>query len=280
MNTFSMLNSACRGRLSPKFQNKSLPNNLLHIVVLIWLFSLFQITSAMSFRMDTLSVYALNANGLVHPGKITHVNTAISARRPHLFVISETKTNAKMGNKLLYNDYNIFEETGVKTDNHHLYKWSIVVGIRKDLQISQQIILTHAALRGRVIAIDIVLGTSLRQGFIHRFIGTYAPWNPGVTDNEFWTQITSICNQSPYSWTLAGDINAMVSTLERPTGGQDAKRHYLQFLCQSDGQDLWMLNPDRTRGHDWTCRARGSNTGGNIIDRVVLSNKSFSDAEI
>ena len=185
-----------------------------------------------------------------------------------------------MGNKLLKDDYNIFEETGVKTENHHLYKWGIIVGVRKDLQVSQQIALNHSALRGRVIAIDFVLGTSLGRGFIHRLIGTYAPWNPGITDNDFWTQVTSICQQSPYSWTLAGDVNATVSTLERPTGGQDARRQYLQFLRQSDGQDLWMLDPDRTRDHDWTCRARGSNAGGNIIDRVVLSNKGFSDAEI
>jgi hypothetical protein len=73
----------------------------------------------MSFRANSLTVYALNANGLVHPGKISHINAAINTRRPHLFVISETKTNSKMGDKLPKSDYNIFEETGVKTDNHH-----------------------------------------------------------------------------------------------------------------------------------------------------------------
>jgi len=146
----------------------------------------------MSFHTSSLTVYALNANGLVNPGKIAHINSAISARRPHLFVISETKTNSNMGSKLLKNDYNIFEETGVKTDNHHLYKWGIVVGIRKDLQISQKIQLSHSALIGRVIAIDIILGTSHGRGFIHRFIGTYAPWNPGGTDNDFWSQVDMV----------------------------------------------------------------------------------------
>jgi hypothetical protein len=147
----------------------------------------------MSFRASTLSVYALNTNGLVHPGKIAHINSAINTRRPHLFVISETKTNSKMGNKLPKDNYTIFEETGVKTDNHHLYKWGIVVGIQKDLQISQQVALSHPALKGRAIAIDFVLGTSQGRGFVHRFIGTYAPWNPGGTESDFWTQITNIC---------------------------------------------------------------------------------------
>ena len=53
-----------------------------------------------------------------------------------------------MGSKLPRDDYNIFEETGVKTDNHHLYKWGMVVGVCKDLQISQQVPLSCVALTG------------------------------------------------------------------------------------------------------------------------------------
>ena len=132
-----------------------------------------------------------------------------------------------MGSKLLKDDYNIFKEVGVKTDNHHLYKWGIVVSVCKDIQVSQQITISHPTLNGRPIAIDVVLGTSHGQGFIHRFIGTYALWNPGGTDRKFWTQITLICQQSPYSLTLAGDINATISALERHSGGQDARQHYL-----------------------------------------------------
>ena len=71
-----------------------------------------------------------------------------------------------------------------------------------------------------------------------------------------------------------------MSTIERPSGGQDMRRQYLQFLHQLDGRDLWTLNPDRTRDHNWTCRARGSMAGGNIIDQIVLFNKGFDDAEI
>jgi hypothetical protein len=234
----------------------------------------------MSFHASSLSVYTLNANGLVNPGKIAHINSAINARCPHLFVISEMQTNSNMGSKLLKNDYNIFEKTSVKTDNHHPCKWGIVVGICKDLQISQKIQLSHSALTGRAIAIDIILGTSNGWGFIHCFIGTYALWNPCGTDNEFWSEITSICRQSTYSWTLAGDMNATVSTFKCHSGRQDARRHYLRFLNQLDGQDLWMLNPDRTCDHDWTCCARGATDGGNIIDQIVLSNKGFSDGEI
>jgi hypothetical protein len=197
---------------------------------------------------------------MVNPGIIAHINTAINARRPHLFVISETKTNSRMGGKLPIRDYNIFEETGVKTDNHHLYKWGVIVGVRKDLQITQTLSLFHAALLGRVIVVDFVIGTSHGRGFVHCFVGTYAPWNPGGADSEFWNQVTYICRQSQHSWTLAGDVNAMVSNLERASGGQDAKRHYLQFLQflqLSSAQDLWMLHPERSHDRDWTCGSRG-----------------------
>jgi len=185
-----------------------------------------------------------------------------------------------MGDKLPKSDYNICEETGVKTDNHHLYKWGIVVGIHKDLQILQRVAISHSSLVGCVITIDFVLGTSSGHGFIHHFVGVYALWNPGSADNDFWMQVTLICQQSPYSWTLAGDVNATVSTIERPSGGQDMRRQYLQFLHQLDGRDLWTLNPDQTCDHDWMCHARGSMAGGNIIDQIVLFNKGFDDAEI
>ena len=136
-NTSSMQNSAGGVRLSQISQHKISIRFLLAFSLLVWFLSLIQPTSAMSFWASTLSVYALNANGLVHPGKIAHINSVIKVRRPHLFVISKTKTNSKMGGKLLRDDYNIFEETGVKTKNHHLYKWGIMVGVHKDLQILQ-----------------------------------------------------------------------------------------------------------------------------------------------
>jgi hypothetical protein len=104
-----------------------------------------------------------------------------------------------MSRKLPICNYNIFEETAVKTDNHHLYKWGVIVGIQKDLQIAQQVSLSHSTLLGKVIVVDFVLGTSHGHGFVHCFIGAYAPWNPGSSDNEFWNQVSNICLQSQHS---------------------------------------------------------------------------------
>lgn len=254
------------------------------VILFIVLMSLVQKCNAVSpLSSGMLSIYALNANGMVHEGKLTQISNVVKIRRPHIVVISETKTHDKVGKKLDTNDYNFFEETGIKMDNHHLYKWGVVVGIRKDIQIAQRVE-TAASLKGRVVALDLVLGTKKGRGFVHRFVGTYAPWNPGTDINEtsFWSELAKICNTAVFSWSVAGDLNASVSNTERASGGNDARRHFLHFLNKTKGIDLWLdLKPQRSRLHDWTCRAHNNNSSsGNIIDRVVISLNCTIDADI
>jgi hypothetical protein len=219
----------------------------------------------------TLSIYALNANGFVSPAKIHHMNNVIHSRCFHVFVISETKTSLKMGSKLSSLGYNVYEETGVQCTNHHISKWGIILGIQNNIQVSQPINVSDTSLSGWVVAVDVILGTTTGKGFTHRIIGAYAPWNPGVDNGDFWTQIAKVCRSSQYSWTLAGDLNATISSVERPSGGNDARWQFARFLNETDGFDLWETQPDQNRERDWTCRARGANVGGNIIDRVVTS---------
>jgi len=164
-----------------------IPRILLWVGLMVGLIALLQPVAAMPSHAPTLSIYALNANGFVSPTKIHHVNNVIHSRRPHVFVISETKTSAKMGLKLSSIGYNVYEETGICCTNHHISKWGIIVGIRSDIQVYQPVGITHASLNGHVVAIDIVLGTTAGKGFIHRIIGAYALWNPGVDDGDFWT---------------------------------------------------------------------------------------------
>ena len=94
--------------------------------------------------------------------------------------------------------------------------------------------------------------------------------------------MATLCNQSAFSWSIAGDLNATVSMTERASGGTDAKRHFLRFLDKTKGVDLWAsLKPERSRLHDWTCKAHNNRTSlGNIIDRVVVSPNCVTDADI
>jgi hypothetical protein len=133
---------------------------------------------------------------------------------------------------------------------------------------------------GRLIAVDVVLGTSSGKGFVHRIIGAYAPWNPGIDDGEFWTQVAKVCHGLQHSWLLARDLNATLSLVEQLSGGTDMRRLFTRFLQEANGLDLWENRVDRNWERDWTCRACGSSTGGNIIDRVVMSHADFSDGEI
>jgi hypothetical protein len=146
--------------------------------------------------------------------------------------------------------------------------------------VSQHINISHSSLGGRVVAIDVVLSTTSGKGFVHRIIGAYALWNPGGDEGEFWKQVAMICQSSQHSWSLAGDLNATISAVERPSGGADWRRQYARFLLEANGFDMWETKPDCTRERDWTCRAHGATTGGNIIDRVVMSCVGSSDGEI
>jgi hypothetical protein len=99
--------------------------------------SLANVASAVSppHMSNPLTFYVLNANGLVHAGKLSYINTVINTWKPHVFVLSESKTNTRTSSSLPFSDYNIFEEPGIRTAGDHLYKWGLVMGVQKDIQI-------------------------------------------------------------------------------------------------------------------------------------------------
>ncbi|KAF8223542.1 hypothetical protein L208DRAFT_1316296, partial [Tricholoma matsutake] len=61
-----------------------------------------------------------------------------------------------------------------------------------------------------VVALDITIPLTTGRGFIHCFMGIYAPWNPGMTEDDnnlFWPTLTELCLSSAGSWSMAGDCN-------------------------------------------------------------------------
>ena len=144
---------------------------------------------------SSFTLFGFNANGMVQPVKVAHFNSMIGTRRPHIFVINETKTKSKIGGSLPFSDYDIYEEPGECAEGHHIFKWGVVVGVCKDIQVAQRLEITQRALKGRVIALDIILTTPDGRCFRHRFIGVYAPWNPGGVGDVslFWHDMTSLC---------------------------------------------------------------------------------------
>jgi hypothetical protein len=249
---------------------------------IVLLLSVINCVHAVPHAAASLSIYALNANGLVYPGKVAAINTAIAQRAPHIFVISETKTNARTARNLPRQQYIIHEEVGVPSSGHHIFKWGVVLGIKNGIQIMQRVSTPHPSLRGRLIAVDIVIPTDDGRGFPHRIVAAYAPWDPGEDDNtrNFWGEVAKVCNSAQHGWTLSGDLNATVHSSERQTGGGLARTQYLNFLTVTDGHDLWSDYPERSRHHEWTSSPYRSTNGGSIIDRVATSRTGIHDSEI
>ncbi|KAH0586175.1 hypothetical protein H2248_007437 [Termitomyces sp. 'cryptogamus'] len=259
------------------------PSFLSCTILFILMFSLL-FSCAMAqpvFAQSQISVCALNANGLMNPVKLAYVGQMIAKLAPLFFAISETKTRSNAGTKLPISNYEIFEENGVPCSMHR-GKWGIVLGVRKDVQIVSQIQLLHPTFRGRVVAVDVVIPCSLSSSFVHRVFAVYAPCDPGLDDlsREFWPHLTEAVCQTKTSWTLFGDLNATVSSMERAMDNPLARQNLRDFLLNTNGTDLWQLVPDRSRFTDWTSRAWHSNEGGSIIDRVVSSSSTLVDFEI
>jgi Reverse transcriptase (RNA-dependent DNA polymerase) len=268
--------------LSYSYRSKRMPMFILWIIVAIILLSLATGTAATPSSSGSLSFYALNTNGFVHPMKIDATNRAISYRNPDIVVITETKTNSAASSKMSTNDYQFFDERGVPVTGHHLYKWGAILGVKKGITVSQRVPINHPALIGRLIAVDIVIPLDSGHGFTHRIFAVYAPWDVHDTaqTTTFWSEVTKLCLNTPSSWTLLGDLNATVTQAERKSGGTDARTHFTNFLRLSKGSDLWSNYPDRSRFTDWTCKPRLSTDGGSIIDRIVTSSGSLLDSEI
>ncbi|KAJ7693222.1 hypothetical protein B0H17DRAFT_1200045 [Mycena rosella] len=226
------------------------------LAALIVLASIIQTAAAAT----SFTMYALNGNGLVNSTKMAHINTAINSHNPHAFILSESKTNLKIGPDLPNNDYTIFEEPGVQAENHHLYKWDVVLGIRK--------------------AVDIVLQTNNGKDFFqsHRHLCPVDPGTPATSN--FWPELTKLCQSTTLSWTVGGDLNATVSAAGQASGGAKACAQFLLFLDHAAGHDIWTNYPDRNRNYDWTSRANPESTSGNIINRVVTSKRSLLDSQI
>ena len=97
--------------------------------------------------------------------------------------------------------------------------------------------------------VDIVIPLDTGQGFTHRILGVYAPWDVHDTTETttFWSKVTKLCLNTPSSWTLLGDLNATVIQAERKTGGTDARIHFNNF-----GPFCFVFCPPR---HRRCCRA-------------------------
>lgn len=90
--------------------SKSIPSFVTWIIIVLTLFLFINPAVAIPMSDSSLSLFALNTNGFIHPMKIDATNRAISHRNPDIIVITETKTNSIASSKMSYDNYQFFEE--------------------------------------------------------------------------------------------------------------------------------------------------------------------------
>ena len=228
----------------------------------------------------SLRTISINANGLADPMKIAAIRNMVQTSKPHSFVIGETKNSEPISSRLGLDDYELFETPGRPLNARGKGKWGVIVGIQRGLFNIQSITVSNK-LRGRAVALDLTIPTDHNRGFRHRLIGIYAPWNPGGTledESAFWPEITCLCDQSSFSWSLHGDFNSTLLASESSSASLDispSRLAYSLFLTSTDAIDLWRSQPVADVTHQYTHRSQWNSPtqppSYSIIDRSAVS---------
>jgi len=140
------------------------------------------------------------------------------------------------------------------------------------------------SLKGQAVVLDLVIPTTNQQGYKHRFVGLYAPWNPtliGEGEGSFWPEITNICLSAPFSSSIIGDFNATLLSTETTSpnlspSSSTARQAYSTFLSHTNALDLWLIQPQTNPVHCYTYKTNqslspSSTPHSSIIDRMAVS---------
>jgi len=237
---------------------------------------------------SSLHTMSINANGLSNPMKINAIQDMVNSAQPRILVIGETKSTNEVGSRLHLPRYDSFENPGHQ-NGCKSGKWGVIVTIRRGV-FTVQCLSTADTLRGCAVALDLTIPTTNNVAFPHRFIGVYAPWNPGGTDEDehlFWPEITCLCSEAKFSWSLSGDFNATLSHSESTSTNfsiSPARLQYSQFLQLTDAVDVWSSQPNTTASSTfYTCRSQLtalSKPTFSIIDRAAASRTGTLATEI
>ena len=235
----------------------------------------FPSSGPVSFR-----TIALNANGLADPMKIDAIRSMVRTNSPHAFVIGETKNSGPISSRLELNDYDLHESPGRPLNFRGRGKWGVIIGVRRGM-FNVQPVPVSDHLRGRAVVLDLTIPTSENLGFHHRLIGVYAPWNPGGSledENLFWPEVTELCANAKYSWSLHGDLNATLLSSESSSVSLDvptSRLAYTHFLNTTNGIDLWQTQPSSDVASNYTHSLRQHSSTSpptfSIIDRSAVS---------
>ena len=207
--------------------------------------------------------------------KTNTIKHHISSSSPHIWLVNETKSHTPIASHIHVPNYNIYESPAI-CSTATCSKWGVIAAVRRDLH-SQRVPMPDG-LAGHVVVLDVAIPTASAWGFILRILAIYAPWDPGgpqPTPQQFWSMLTPLCQDAPsHVWCVIGDCNLTLASSETTSTGAISPNHgpYLDFLCNTDGSDLWLASPDRSALTQYTF-AHGSSRS--ILDRVAHSHSGI-----
>ncbi|KAF5367841.1 hypothetical protein D9615_010570 [Tricholomella constricta] len=265
------------------------PRFLFSFLIFFLLFSLFLSSTCVRASFTPMGsgsavfrTVAINANGFADPMKISAISDMMNSVKPNAFVIGETKSPHRVSSRLNLRDYSVHENPGKPAGHRNRGKWGVIVGVHRSISCGSPVPLPPS-LDGRAVALDLIIPTANNQGFIHRLIGIYAPWDPGTEPHQFWPDIADICNSTPHSWSLHGDFNATTAFSESSASTHrlsNSRVAYSTFLRVTAGVDLWAQIPDRHFNDTYTYKGHNSDPDDpdftsahvrSIIDRAAAS---------
>ncbi|KAF5379464.1 hypothetical protein D9615_006597 [Tricholomella constricta] len=266
------------------------PRFLLSFIVFYFLFSLFFSSTCVRASFPPMGsgsavfrTVAINANGLADPMKIAAISDMMHSVRPNALVIGETKSPHRVSSRLNLRDYSVHESPGKPAGHRNRGKWGVIVAVHRSISCGSPLPLPPS-LDGRALALDLIIPTTNNQGFTHRLIGVYAPWDPGVAPHQFWPELIDLCNSTPHSWSLHGDFNATIAFSESSATTarmSNSRVAYSTFLRATSGIDLWAQIPDRHVNDTYTYKGHNTDPDNpkfhspqvrSIIDRAAASN--------
>jgi hypothetical protein len=240
------------------------------------------VVASFPLRPPSFRAISLNANGLADPMKLDVINSMVHKVKPHVVVIQETQSAQPVASRLRFPGYDFYENPGFPVGNGSLAKWGILIAICRVFLTAQQIA-TPPCLQGRAVVLNLTIPLTAGQAFVHRFMGIYAPWDPGTPANQndlFWPSLAELCHSAKGSWSLTGDCNATLLSTEStatPYRISSAQLAYANFLQMTGSIDHWLTIPDHSVRSDFTysrvliCDSFPNQLGWSIIDRAASS---------
>ena len=163
--------------------------------------------------------------------------------------INETKSSSPVASRVFLPRYNTFESPALPMSSRSSSKWGVIAAVRRNLHCER--IPVPGVLAGRVIVLDIAIPTTSARGFTLRVLAIYAPWDPGCfqpTPHQFWSMLTPLCQDAPsHAWRVIGDCNLTLHSIESLAALPSPNSvPCLDFLRQSNGQNLWLTREGRS----------------------------------